>query len=223
MLKCGGDLDIEAALVAGIDAIEYRGLIGDDAGEDVEPAGGALGVGDAGDAAGERQLLHQRDDVDAALLQHRTLGEIDLVHAELLDLLEHGGAGARQEAGAHAVGDVAEAKVEARGLELIGVDRLDGEDLARAHQLAQRLVGEDAGVVLGRGRGVFGWEEIGSGLGHRTATFPHQNCHSRESGNPGQPARRLPSTPAFAGVTNESGTLTAARLQLQRIIHSRDS
>ena len=85
--RARGDLDVEAALVAGIDAVEHRGLIGDDAGEDVEPAGGALGVGDAGDAAGERQLLHQRDDVDAALLQHCALAEIDLVHAELLDLL----------------------------------------------------------------------------------------------------------------------------------------
>src|SRR5882724_1509899 len=30
-------------------------------------------------------------------------------------------------------------------------------------------------------------------------------CHSRERGNPGQPLRRLPWTPAFAGVTGKGG------------------
>jgi len=56
---------------------------------------------------------------------------------------------------------MAEAQVEAGRLELLGLDRLDREDLARADELAQRLVGQDARVVLGGG--FLGGEELGGG------------------------------------------------------------
>ena len=67
----------------------------------------------------QRQALEQRHDVDAAGLQHRAVGERDLVQLQLVDALGDGGARPGQEARAHAVGDLAEPQVEARRLDLV--------------------------------------------------------------------------------------------------------
>ena len=75
------DLGVERAGVARLDAVELGAAVGDQPREQVEPAGRALGVGDRGDAGGQRQALEQRDEVDAALLQHRAARQVDPVHA----------------------------------------------------------------------------------------------------------------------------------------------
>ena len=43
------DLGIERAVIAGLDVVEAAGLVGDHAGEDVEPAGRAFRIGGGGD------------------------------------------------------------------------------------------------------------------------------------------------------------------------------
>ena len=75
----GRDLDVERTLVARRHVVERAGAVGDQAGEDVEPAGRALGVGDGRQRRPQLQALQQRHDVDAARLQHRALGQVDLV------------------------------------------------------------------------------------------------------------------------------------------------
>jgi hypothetical protein len=54
--KCtGADLGIKRSVVAAPDAVEAAGFVGDHAGEDVEPAGRALGIGGGGNVVGQRQ------------------------------------------------------------------------------------------------------------------------------------------------------------------------
>src|SRR5690606_5315152 len=79
------DLGVERPPVAALDAIELDPAVGDDAGEDVEPARRALGVREGRVARREVEPLLQRHDVDAAPLEHRALAEVDLVAAELSD------------------------------------------------------------------------------------------------------------------------------------------
>ena len=114
------DLGIERAGMAGGHAVELGAAIGDGAGEQVEPAGGGFGVGDRLHARGQGEALHQRDEVDAALFQHRAGAELHAVHAELVEPVGDGAIAAGKERGAHAVGHRAEAQVEAGGLHLVG-------------------------------------------------------------------------------------------------------
>ena len=79
------DLGIERAVIAGRDAVEAADLVGDDAGEDVEPAGRAFRIGGGGNLAGQRQAFEQRHDIDAAGLQHRAVAERDLVQLQVVD------------------------------------------------------------------------------------------------------------------------------------------
>ena len=83
----GLNLRIERAVIAGRDLVESARAVGDDAGEDVEPAGRAFRVGRGRDVGGQREAFEQRHDVDAAGLQHRAVGEVDLVQLQLLDAL----------------------------------------------------------------------------------------------------------------------------------------
>ena len=69
------DLGIERPVIAGLDAVEAARLVGDDAGEHVEPPGRALRIGGGGDVVGQRQAFLQRHDVDAAGLQHGAVGQ----------------------------------------------------------------------------------------------------------------------------------------------------
>ena len=107
-------------MIAGVDAVEAARLVGDHAGEDVEPAGRAFRIGGGGDVVGQRQAFDQRHDVDAAGLQHRAVGQLDLVQLQLVDALGDRRARPGQEARAHAIGDLAEPQVEARRLDLVG-------------------------------------------------------------------------------------------------------
>ena len=58
--------------------VEGARLVGDDAGEDVEPAGRAFRIGARRDVGGQVEAFDQRHDVDAARLQHRAVGESEI-------------------------------------------------------------------------------------------------------------------------------------------------
>ncbi len=109
------DFEIERADIAGGDLVEFLGAIGDDAGEDVEAAGGAFRIGGGRHALGQRQAFHQRHDVDAAGFQHRAFREVDDMQTQPVELVGDEMAGTGHEAGADAEGLDAEAQVEAGG------------------------------------------------------------------------------------------------------------
>ena len=132
MLNARGlNLGIERALVALADAVELGALIGDDAGEHVEPADRAFRVGHrracASAAPGVRAAARCRRNPFPAPRPR----QVDPVHRE------HRRAcrarcrpRAGQKAGAHPVGDLAEPQIDARRLDLVVADRLGGQDLA---------------------------------------------------------------------------------------------
>ena len=148
----GDDLGVELALIARRHLVEGAAAVGDQAREDVEPAGGALGIGGGGDPGAELEPLQQRHDIDAVPLQDRALGQVDLMQGELLDLLGDGRVLAGQEAGAHAIGDGAQAQIEARRLHLLRPDIVLGPDLVVADQRLDLLIGQDAGTLQRRRR-----------------------------------------------------------------------
>ncbi len=125
----GDQLQVEAAPVAGGNLVEAVALVGDHAGEDVEAARGAAGVGPGGDLSREVELLDDRDEVRAVALEDGPVPQVDLAHAELgklgLDPFPFG-----QEAAAQTVGGFAEAQVDAGGLDAGGRDpvALGGDD-----------------------------------------------------------------------------------------------
>ncbi len=94
-------------------------------------------------SGGSARLSKQRHDVDAVGLQHRAVGEAELVQLQLVDALGDGGAGTRQEARANAIGDVAEAKVEARRLDLAFDEIVCGQDEPRFRHRRDHAVGQD--------------------------------------------------------------------------------
>ena len=138
-------------MIAGLDAVEAAGLVGDDAGEHVEPAGRAFRIGGGGNVVGQRQAFLQRHDIDATGFQHRAVGEREFVQLQVVDALRHRGR-ARQEARAHAVGNLAKAQVEARRLDLAGHERARRQDAAIGGKLADHAVGQDALVLNGEGK-----------------------------------------------------------------------
>ena len=62
---------------------------------------------------------------------------------QLVDALGDGGAGAGQEARAHAIGDVAEAQIEARRLDLAFDEIVGRQDEARFRHRRDHAVGQD--------------------------------------------------------------------------------
>ena len=98
--------------------------------------------------------FHEGHDVDAVALQHGAVGEVELVHGEGLDPVLHGVVLAREEAGADAVGFVAEAQVQAGGLDLVVGDGVGGFEGAGVDQGDDGLGREDA---FGLGVHFGGW------------------------------------------------------------------
>ncbi len=68
---------------------------------------------------------------------------------QFVDALGDGGARTGQETGAHPVGDVAEAQVEARGLDLAFDKGIGRQDQARIRHRRNHAVGQDS-VGVGR-------------------------------------------------------------------------
>ena len=156
-----GDLGVHGAGVAGLDLVELDAEVGDEPGENVEAAGRALGVADGAVVGGQVHRFHEGHDVDAATFEDGAAGEVELVHRQGVDALLHGVALAREEAGADAVGLVAQPEVDAGRLDLFVVDGVGGLDGAGVDQIDEGLGWEDAGGFGVRsGEGVFrhgGW------------------------------------------------------------------
>ena len=118
------DLGPERPGVALRHGVERVGPVDDQAGENVEPSGRALGIGRPGDAGRQREALHQRRDIDDALLQDRAIAlKRHLFRVQALQPFEDARPPPRQEARADAIGLAAEAEVEARRLQLGRFDR----------------------------------------------------------------------------------------------------
>ena len=137
--RAGHDLHEQGAGVALSHPFELVRIVGDQAGEHVEAAGGALGIGLGADRVGQRQALHERDDEDAALLHDDRLGQVKLGHHVRLDSLGDRAPLAREEARTDAVGDRSEAEVETGRLDLLGCDRRRRADAAGPDELADVL------------------------------------------------------------------------------------
>ena len=142
------DLGIKRPVIAGLDTVEAAHLVGDHAGEHVEPAGRAFRIGGGGNVVGQRQAFQQRHDIDAAGLQHGAVGEREFVQLQFVDALgDRGRAG--QEAGAHAIGHLAEPQIEARRLDLVGHEFGGRQNRAAGGQRRDHAVGQDALVFDG--------------------------------------------------------------------------
>ena len=128
------DFHEQLSLVALCDGLEFLGIIGHYAGEDVQPAGAALGIGPARDLRRKPQLLHQGSDVDASFLQDRASCQIDLVHGQGFDLVPHRRGFAGEEARADAIGDAPEPQIDAGRLDLVVGDGRLGHDVAGPNQ-----------------------------------------------------------------------------------------
>jgi hypothetical protein len=120
-------------------------VVGEQAHEHIDPAGGALGIGAGADPRGQGQGLLQFGDVDAALLEHRPLGQVELVHRHVGQALGDLAAKTRQERGPYAPGALAQAQVEAGGLHLVAIERRQGGDGAGMNQAVDGLGRQDAG------------------------------------------------------------------------------
>ena len=143
-------LQVELAAVAGADLVEAVVAIGEHPGEDVEAAGRALRVRLGAHVVGQRQLLQQRHQVGTVALQHRAVAQVDFLEGEPLDLLLDRRVDIGQEAAAQRPRMVAEAQVDAGGLDRLGQDPV----IARAQPAgldrpAQRLRWEDSGARHG--------------------------------------------------------------------------
>ena len=90
------------------------------------------------------QAFEQRHDVDAAGFEHRALGEVDLVQLQPVELLRHVVRRTRQEARAHAPGLLAEPQVEARRLDLVGIERARRGQRAGLEQRQDFLIRKNA-------------------------------------------------------------------------------
>ncbi len=141
----GRNLGVERAPVAGGDLIEYGRTVGDQPGEDIEPADRALRVGERRDAALQRDAFHQRDDVNAAPLQHGAGSQVDFMHAEGAEAILHRRVRPREEARPHPPGNPTETEIEAGRLDLVLADLDDARYLAAADHGADVLGWEDAG------------------------------------------------------------------------------
>ena len=135
-------------MIAGRDAVEAAGRVGDHPGEHVEAAGRAFRIGGGADVGREREAFEQRHDVDAAGLEHGAVAERDLVQLQFIDALGDRRVRARQEARPHPIGDLAETQIDARRLDLVFVRLGGGDDRARLEEGVDHAVGQNA-LVLG--------------------------------------------------------------------------
>ncbi len=147
--RARADFRIERPAIARLDPVELDPVIGDQTGQQVQPAGRALGVGNRADGRRQRQRFHQRHHIDTTLFQNRAMGQVDLVHLELGQTFGHPRGAAGQETGPHTPGGVAKTQVQAGGLYLLGGDGVAGADLPMGDQLGNVLRGENTALAAG--------------------------------------------------------------------------
>ncbi len=141
------DLGIERAVIAVLDLVEAAGAVDDHPGEDIEPTGRAFRIGGGRKPRRQRHALDQRHDIDAAGLQHRAVAEVDLVQLEVVDALGDRRMRPRQKTRAHPESNVGQSEIQARRLDLIGRERLGGQDHAVGRKRGDHPVRQDAFVV----------------------------------------------------------------------------
>ena len=139
---------VQWPMIARLDAIEAAHFVGDDAGEDVEPSGRTFRIGRGRHIVRQRQAFQQRHDIDAAGFQDRAIGEREFVQLQFVDAPGHRGR-AGQEAGAHAIGDIAQAQIETGGLDLVGLEFDRRQYPTVCGQLRDHPIWQNALVVQG--------------------------------------------------------------------------
>ncbi len=143
--RARADFGIERTLVAGRNPVELDSAVGDGAGEKIEPPRRGFGVGHGLHVSGKGEAFGERNNVDAALLQHRPRPEFDPVHLEIRQPIGHAPAMTGEKRGANAVGDGAETKVDRSRLDLGGVDCGLGGKSARTDESTNLVVWENPG------------------------------------------------------------------------------
>ena len=103
-------------------------MVSDQPREDVQTACRALGIPHRRSAMPHVQVFEQGNDVNAAALQYPTLADVHLVHREVFKPLLNCRTLSRQEACAHAIRNRPKSKIQAGGLKLIILDRVDRLD-----------------------------------------------------------------------------------------------
>ena len=138
------DFEIKLTVVPLCDAVELGGAVRYQARENVETAGRAFGVRHAIEVRRQGQRFLQLDEVDDLLVQDRAFGEVDLLAAELRRTLHDGAVRAGEKARIDPESPSAEPEIEARGLVLVGLDRLKARDHAGLREPFESLRGVDA-------------------------------------------------------------------------------
>ena len=95
----------------------------------------------------QRQALDQRHDIDAAGLEHRAVSKRNFVQLETLDALRDRRA-PRQKARAHPISDFTQPQVEARRLNLIGIERIGRLDGAALDQRRNHVVRQNTSLSV---------------------------------------------------------------------------
>ena len=135
------DLGVERTLIPGGNFVESFGAIRHHAHEHIDAAGGAFRVRRAVQIAGQLQAFLQRHEIDAASFQHGPFGQIERMHEGIGgEARFHLDALAGQEAGADAIGDRPQPQIEARRLDLVGIEGRRGQDRALGRQLLDCFV-----------------------------------------------------------------------------------
>ncbi len=162
------DFGIEPPLVAALDMVENLAAVGDEPGENVEPAGRTLRIGGGRKALRQRQEFEQRNDIDAAAFEHRAVAlKADLVRFQHRELIFDTALLAGQKAGAHPMRRRTQPQIEARGLQLSGLDVAEAADHPAAqHQLdllapkQAEMRAEQAGILVFERQGIQGHRKV---------------------------------------------------------------
>ena len=98
--------------------LEFQRSIGNQTGEDIEPAGRAFRIRHRADIALQSQTFLQLDDIDASTLQHGAAGQINLMHGKSRQLVLDPHLDAGKKGGLYPPGAAAEPQIKACGLNL---------------------------------------------------------------------------------------------------------
>lgn len=145
--RAGADFGIERAVVARRNSVELGPAICDRACQKVEPTRRAFGIRDGLNVLVQIKAFHERNHIDAALFQHGTIAQINLVHLEFVEAFGHRASVTRKKRGAHAPCARAKAQVKRGGLHLFIGHRQGGIDRPTVDHLADRTIGQNTHVI----------------------------------------------------------------------------
>jgi len=144
----GDDFEVEGASVALWDRFEAVGVVREQAGEDVEPAGGGLGVALSVEVGRESEFFEEGNEVAMPPFEDRAFPQLKAEEGEFFEAFRHCAAlGKKACADPMAVGS--QAKIEGSRLDLGGLDRMGGSDGLLLDQGLNLLTDEDS--LLGHG------------------------------------------------------------------------